>query len=444
MKVSVEKLDGQMAKLTIEVEPEVFDQAIDKAYKKQRSRIQIPGFRKGKAPRQLIEKMYGPEIFYDEAANQVIDSEYPKAYDECGEEIVSTPKIEITQIGKGEAFIFTAEVALRPEGTLGKYKGVTVVRQDVTVTDEELEEEVKRTLQRSARTIDVTDRSVVKDDTVNIDYEGKVDGVPFDGGKDSGHNLKIGSGTFIPGFEEQIINHNIGDEFDVNVTFPEQYHAEDLAGKDAVFTVKINSIKAEDLPELNDEFVSDTTDFETVKEFKDDLKTKLTERKESMAMSAKQEEALEKIVADSKMEIPEAMIDTQVESMIRNYTGGMAGRGISMEQYFQMTGMTPDMLREQMRPDAERQIKVSLCLEEIAKAEGIECTDEDVDARIAEMGAMYGIGAESLKEGMTEDDITRIKKELAVEKAANFVGENVKERAKPKKKSDKEEGKEEE
>lgn len=439
MKVSVEKLEGKMAKLTVEIEPEVFEKAVDTVYKKQRGKINVPGFRKGKAPRQLIEKMYGSEIFYEDAADEVIKTEYPKAYDECGEEIVSQPDIDIVQIKKGEPFIFTAEVALRPDVELGKYSGVTVTRQDVSVSDEDVENEVQMILKRHARTIDVTDRAVEKDDTVNIDYEGKLEGVPFEGGTAQGYDLKIGSGTFIPGFEDQVISHNVGEEFDIDVTFPEQYHSEELAGKAVVFTVKINGIKAQEMPELNDELVGDISEFETVAEFKEDAKKRISDRKEKAAMRAKQEEALEKIVADTKIDVPEKMIDTQVNSMMNEYARGMAGQGISMQQYFQMTGMNADQLMEQMRPDAEQQIRTSLVLEEIAKAENIEVTDEDIDARLSEMGAMYMIQADDLKKNMTEQDMKNIKKEIAVEKAAEFVGNNVKERANAKKKAKEEE-----
>lgn len=434
MKVSVEKLDGQMAKLTVEIEPAVFEEACETVYKKQRGRISIPGFRKGKAPRALIEKMYGPEVFYEDAADIVIENEYPKAYDESGEAIVSRPSITITKMAKGEPFVFEATVALRPEVTLGKYSGVTVTRQDVSVSDEEIEEDIKRALKRNARTIDVTDRAVQTDDTANIDYCGKLDGIPFDGGTAEGHDLKIGSGAFIPGFEDQVIGHKVGEEFDINVSFPEEYHAPDLAGKAVVFTVKINSIKAEELPELNDEYVQDTTEFDNVKDYRKSVKESIEKRKELQAKRTKQEEAIEKIVADSKMDIPEAMLDTQVETMFRDYTNGMRRQGIPMEQYFQMTGTNPDMLREQMRPDAEKQIKASLVLEEIAKAENFEATDKDIEDRIAEMAAMYGLKSEDIADQITDSEKERIRKEIKVEKAADFVVENCKERAKTSKK----------
>lgn len=445
MNVTVEKLDGQMAKLTVEIDAEVFEKAIDTVYKKQRSRISVPGFRKGKAPRKLIEQMYGKEVFYEDAADEVIKTEYPKAYDECEEEIVSQPDIDIINAKSGENFVFTATVALRPEVKLGKYEGVSVTKQDTKVTEKDIEEEIKFNLKRDARTLDITDRPVQADDTANIDYLGKKDGVPFEGGKGEGYNLKIGSNTFIPGFEDQVIGHSIGEEFDINVTFPEEYHSKDLAGADAIFTVKINSIKAEEIPELNDEYVSDSTEFETVAEYKEDIKKKLEDRKAKAAARAKEEEAIEKVVADSEIEIPEAMLDTQVNSMVNEYARGMMNQGISMEQYFSMTGMNINMLMEQMRPDAEKQIRTSLVLEEIVKKEGITASDEDVDKRIEEMGAMYGISLEDLKKSMTENDTKNLKKEIEVQKAAELVGEKAKEKAKSsKKKEDKEEGKEEE
>ncbi len=439
MKVSVEKLENQMAKLTVEVEPEVFEKAVEVVYKKQRGKINVPGFRKGKAPRQLIEKMYGSEIFFEDAADEVIREEYPKAYDESGEEIVSQPEVDIVQMKKGEPFIFTAEVALRPEVVLGNYKNIEVSRQDVSVTKKDVDAEIDKLLKSNARTVEVTDRAVKADDIVNIDYEGRVDGAPFDGGKAERHALKIGSKSFIPGFEDQIIGHKLEEEFDIDVTFPKEYHSKELAGKAAVFTVKINGIKAEELPTLDDEFVSDTTEFETLDELKKDIKAKAKERKEEAAKNAIKYEAIEKAVADSKMELPEAMINTQVISMLNEYARGMAGQGISMQQYFQMTGMNREQLMEQMRPDAEKQIKTSLVLEEIAKAEKIEISEADVDEHIEKMGKMYGIGIEDLKKNMTDRDLDSIKKELMSSRAADFVGESAKEAPKPKKKDKEEE-----
>lgn len=434
MKVSVEKLENQMAKLTVEVEPEIFENAVETVYRKQRGKISVPGFRKGKAPRQLIEKMYGSEIFFEDAADEVIRNEYPKAYDESKEEIVSQPEVDIIQMKKGEPFIFTAQVALRPEVELGNYKGVEVSCQDVSVTKKDIDAEIDKLLKSNARIIEVTDRKVETGDTVNIDYEGRVDDVPFEGGKAEGHPLKIGSNAFIPGFEEQIVGHGQQEEFDINVTFPEEYHAKELAGKEAVFTVKINGIKTEELPELDDEFVSDATEFETVDELKKDIKAKTKERKEEEAKNAKKYEAVEKVIADSKMELPEAMINTQVNSMLNEYARGMAGQGLSMQQYFQMTGMNQEQLMEQMRPDAEKQIKTSLVLEEIAKAEKIEISDSDIDDHIEKMVSMYGIGAEELKKNMSDRNIDSIKRELMASRAADLVAENAKEAPKVKKK----------
>lgn len=419
-----------MAKLTIEIEPDVFEKAVDTVYKKQRSRINVPGFRKGKAPRQIIERMYGSEVFYEDAADEAISTEYPKAYDMCEEEIVSQPEIEIKQLRKGEPFIFTAKVALRPDVKLGKYKGVTVAKNSTTVTKKDVEEEVERILKQNSRQVEITDRNAEKDDIVNIDYLGKTDDVPFEGGKGEGYDLTLGSGSFIPGFEEQLIGHGIGEEFDIDVTFPEKYHSEELAGKKAVFTVKINGIKAKEIPELNDEYVSDTTEFETVDEYKDDIKSKLKQRKENAARLAIQEEAIEKIVADSEMELPEPMIDTQVRTMMNEYARGMMGQGLSMEQYFQMTGLNPEQLMEQMRPEAEKQIKTSLVLEEIAKVENIEVTEEDIDKHLDEMGAMYMIEGKELKKNLTEDDEKKVRTEVAVMKAAEFVADNAKQEAK--------------
>lgn len=437
MSVKVENLDNNMAKLTIEVEADRLVEATKKAYNRQKNSISIPGFRKGKVPQQMVEKMYGPEIFFDEAANILIQEEYPKAYDECGLDIVSQPEVEVVQIEKGKPFIFTAEVALKPEVKLGKYNGITVTRIDTTVSDEDVENEIKSQLTRNARSIDVTDRAAQMGDTVVLDFDGSVDGVPFEGGKSENYTLELGSNSFIPGFEDQLCGKNLEEDIDVNVTFPEDYHAEELAGKAALFKCKLHKITAKELPELNDEFAEDQG-FDSVADYKEDVKKTLTERKENAAKRTQEDEALAKIIADSKMDIPDAMVDFQVNQMLSEYANNLRQSGLSFEQYMQFTGMTLDQLKAQMRPDAEDRIKGSLVLEAIAKAEGFEGTDEDVEKKIEEMAEQYGMKAEDIKKNIPDSEKENMKKDVALEKAINFVTENMKLRAKPKKKAEKE------
>ena len=337
MSVQVENLEKNMAKLTIEVSEDKLEEALQKAYLKQKNKISLPGFRKGKVPRNMIEKMYGPEIFFEDAANMLIQENYGAAVDESGADIVSRPSIDVTQIEKGKPFIFTAEVAVRPEVKLGKYMGVTVTKIDTTVTDEEVDEAVEKERNNNARTITVEDRAIENGDTAVIDFEGFVDGVPFEGGKGENHSLEIGSHSFIDTFEDQLIGKNTGDEVEVNVTFPEEYHAADLAGKPAMFKVKIHEIKAKELPELDDEFAQDVSEFDTLAEYKENLKKNIAERKEAEARRTKEDEAIRKIVEKSSMEIPDAMIDTQVETMIEEFAQRIAQQGLSFEQYMQFS-----------------------------------------------------------------------------------------------------------
>ncbi len=440
MSVQVENLEKNMVKLTIEVSAEEVEKALNAAYQKEKNKISVPGFRKGKVPRAMIEKMYGPEIFYEEAANNLMQNSYPAAVEESGVDVVSRPTVDVVQIEKGKEFIYTAEVAVKPEVTLGKYDGVTVTKIDTAVSDDEVSEALETERNKNARTISVTDRAVVMGDTVMIDYEGSVDGVPFEGGKADNSPLEIGSHSFIDTFEDQLVGKNVGDEVDVNVTFPEEYHAADLAGKPALFKVKINEIKAKEIPELNDEFASDVSEFETLAEYKEDLKKRLVEQKEAEAKRTKEDEAIQKIVDKSQMEIPEAMIQTQCEDMVNEFAQRVAQSGLSMEQYMQFSGMTVDKLMEQVRPEAETRIKTSLVLEAIVKAENIEATDEDVDAEIEKMAGMYGMSVDQLKEYMGENEKNSIKRELAITKAVEFVMAHAKERAKAKsKKADTEE-----
>lgn len=438
MSVQVEKLEKNMAKLTVEVSAEEVEKALQAAYMKEKNKISIPGFRKGKVPRAMIEKMYGAAVFYEEAANILIQDNYAAAMEESKEDIVSRPTIDVVQIEAGKPFIFTAEVAVRPEVTLGKYKGVQVTKIDTTVTDEEVEAALEKEQQKNSRTVTVTDRPAANGDTAVIDFEGFVDGVAFEGGKGENHPLEIGSHSFIDTFEDQLVGHNTGDEVEVNVTFPEKYQAADLAGKPAVFKVKINEIKTKELPELNDEFASEVSEFDTLAEYKEDLRKHLEVEKENEAKRTKEDEALKKIIDKSTMELPEAMIDTQCENMINEFAQRIAQSGLSMEQYMQFSGMTIDGLKEQVRPEAETRIKSSLVLEQIAKEENIEVSEDEINAEIEKMAAQYGMEADKLKEYLGDAEKESIKRDLAVTKAVDLIMENVKERAKAKTKKEKE------
>lgn len=444
MSVQVEKLEKSMAKLTIEVSAEELEKAIQAAYMKEKGKISLPGFRKGKVPRKMIEKMYGPAVFYEDAANTLIQDNYPSAVEECGEDVVSRPSIDVVQIESGKPFIFAAEVALRPEIKLGKYLGVQVTKVDTTVTEEEVAEALEKEREKNARTVTVTDRPVQTGDTAVIDFEGFVDGVAFEGGKGENHSLEIGSHSFIDTFEDQLVGKNAGDEVDVNVTFPEEYQAEELAGKPALFKVKIHEIKAKELPELNDEFAQDVSEFETLAEYKEDLKKQLETGKENEAKRTKEDEAIQKIIDKCKVEIPEAMLDTQCENMINEFAQRISQSGLSMEQYMQFSGLTLDKLKEQVRPEAETRIKSSLALEQIAKEENIEVSDEEINAEVEKMAAQYGMEADKLKEYLGDNEKESMKRDLAVTKAIDLIMENVKERAKAKTKKEKDSEAEEE
>lgn len=436
MSVQVENLEHNMAKLTINVSAEELEKALDSAYKKQKGQISVPGFRKGKVPRAMIEKMYGAGVFYEDAANILMQQTYPSAIDESGVDIVSRPTVDVVQIEKGKEFIYTAEVAVRPEVTLGKYMGVTVTKIDTTVTDEEVDAELENQRNKNARTVTVTDRPVAEGDTAVIDFEGFVDGVAFEGGKGENHPLEIGSHTFIDTFEDQLVGKNTGDEVEVNVTFPEKYQAEDLAGKPATFKVKINEIKTKELPELDDEFAQDAAGVDTLAEYKEELKKNLTEKKETEAKKTKEDEAIKKIIDKSKMDIPEAMINTQCETMVEEFAQRIAQSGLTMEQYLQFSGMTVDQLKEQVRPEALTRIQSSLVLEQIAKDENIEVTDADVDAEVEKMAKAYGMEPDKLKEYMGDAEKESMKKDIAITKAVDFIMDNIKERAKAKRKTD--------
>ena len=426
MSVQVEKLEKNMAKLTIEVSAAEFEKALEDAFLKNKNKISVPGFRKGKVPRQMVEKMYGPEIFYEDAANALIPDAYSKALDECEEDIVSSPEIDVTQIEKGKSFIFTATVALKPEVKLGKYKGVKVEAAEVTVTDEEVDAKIEKERENNARTIEVTDRPVKDGDMTVLDFEGFVDGVAFDGGKGENYPLTIGSGAFIPGFEEQLVGAEIGKEVEVNVTFPEDYQAEELKGKAAVFKCTIKEIKEKELPALDDEFASEVSEFDTLEEYKKDVKETLTIEKEKAARDAKEAAVIDAIIADSDMDIPEAMVTTQQKQMIDEFAQRMQMQGLSMEQYFQFSGATLDKMMEQVKPQAETRIKSRLVLEAVAAKEGIEATEEDYEEEIKTMAEVYQMEPDKIKEMLPEKSVKGIKEDIAVKKAAEFVVNNAK------------------
>ena len=428
MSVQVEKLEKNMAKLTIEVAPEELEKAIEGAYQKNKGKISIPGFRKGKVPRQMIERMYGKEVFYEDAVNALIPEAYEKAVDECEEEIVSSPKIEVEQVEAGKPFIFTAEVALKPEVKLGKYKGVNVEKADTEVTDEEVDKEIDKERESNARNIDVTDRAVKDGDIVTLDFEGFVDGTAFEGGKGENYPLTIGSGTFIPGFEEQLVGAEIGKETEVNVTFPEDYQAEDLKGKAAVFKCTVKEIKEKELPTLDDEFASEVSEFETLAEYKADIRGRLEERKAKAAREAKEAAVIEEIIKDSDMEIPEAMIETQQRQMIDEFAQRIQMQGLTLEQYFQFTGASYDQMIEQVKPQAEKRIQSRLVLEAVAAAEKIEATEEDYEEELKSMAEAYQMEVDKVKELLPEKSVQQIKEDIAVKKAAEFVVDNAKEK----------------
>lgn len=427
MSLKVENLEHNMVKLTIEVSAEEFEKAMQNAYLKNKGKINIPGFRRGKAPRQMIEKMYGAGIFYEDAANEVIPAAYDREIAECDLELVSQPKIDVTQIEKGKPFIFTAEVAVKPEVTLGEYKGLEVPKTEIEVTEEEIQAEVDKEREKNSRMIDVDDRAVANGDIIKLDFDGSVDGVPFEGGKSENYELTVGSGSFIPGFEEQLVGAEIGKELDVKVTFPEEYHAKELAGKEAVFKCKVNEIKVKELPDADDDFAQDVSEFDTLAEYKEDIRKRLTERKETEAKNAKETAAVEKAVENAQMDIPAAMIDSQVRQMADDFARRIQSQGLTVEQYLQFTGMTAEKLLEQMRPEAEKRIKNSLTLEAVAKAENFEISDEKVEEEIKKMAEMYKMEAENVKNMLGEQGTEQIRKDLAVQEAVNLLRDSAKE-----------------
>lgn len=423
MSLQVEKLEKNMAKLTIEVSPEELEGALQHAYLKNRKQITIPGFRKGKVPRQIIEKMYGPSFFYEDAVNELIPSAYEKAVDECELELVSRPEVSIVQIEKGKPFIFTAEVAVKPEVELGQYKGIEVEKQDTAATDEEVDKEIDKERESNSRSITVEDRPVQDGDMTVIDFEGFVDGTPFEGGKGTDYPLTIGSGAFIPGFEEQLIGAEIGKEIEVNVSFPEDYHAKDLAGKPAVFKCTVKEIKVKELPELDDDFAQDVSDFDTLEEYKADVRKKIEERKAASAKAKKEDAVIEKIIEGAKMEIPDAMVKTQAEQGVDEFAQRLQMQGMSIEQYLQYMGGSIDAMVEQYKPQALKRIQSRLVLEAVVAAENLEVSDEELEAEYSRMAEQYKMEVEKLKELFSDADKKNIREDLAIQKAVDLVTE---------------------
>lgn len=424
MALQVEKLEKNMAKLTIEVSADELEKALQSAYNKQKSKISVPGFRKGKVPRQMVEKMYGVEIFYDDAVNELIPKAYSKAYDECELEIVSQPNIDVVQIEKGKPFIFTAEVALKPEVTLGEYKGLEVDKVSTRVTQKEIDAKIQEEAEKNARTITVEDRAVQDGDEVILDFEGFVDGEAFAGGKGENYPLTIGSGSFIPGFEDQLIGAETEKEVEVKVTFPEDYHAEELKGKDAVFKCTVHEIKAKELPEIDDEFAAEVSEFDTLEEYKADVKAKIKEQKAAEGKRQKEDQVVEKAVENATMEIPDLMVETQTRQMADDFAQRIQSQGLTMEQYMQFTGMTADKMLEELKPQAVKRIQTRLVLEAIVKAENIEVSDEKIDEEIDKMAEAYGMEADKLKEYMGEGERKQMKEDMAVQEAVTFLVEN--------------------
>lgn len=423
MSVQVEKLEKNMAKLTVEVSAEEVEKAIQTAYQKMKKNINMPGFRKGKAPRQLIEKMYGKEVFYNDAIDAMLPGAYAKAVEECEEEIVSRPEIDVVQMESGKPFIFTASVAVKPEVTLGEYKGVQVEKAPIEVLDAEIEAEITKEREANARTITVDDRAVASGDIVSLDFEGFVDGEAFDGGKGENYELTIGSGAFIPGFEDQLVGAEIGKDLEVNVTFPEEYGAKELAGKAAVFKCRVNAIKVKELPEVDDEFAQEVSEFDTLDAYKEDIKARLLKDKEADAKKVKEDAVIEKIIEGASMEIPDAMVEYQTEQMMEDFAQRMQAQGISLQQYFQFTGMTAEQYKEQMKPRALKNIQSRLVLEAVAKVENIEVTEEDLDAEMAKMAEMYKMEVEKVKELIGDYQKDEMKKDIAIQKAVDLVTE---------------------
>ena len=427
MSLAVEKLEGSMADLTITVPAEEFTKALKGAYNKSKNKFQMAGFRKGKVPMAYIEKMYGPEVFYEDAANDLINQTYPEEVDNCDLDIVSRPEISVTQIEKGKDFIYVAKVAIRPEVKLGEYKGLEVEKADVTVTDEEVKAEIAKTQKENGRKVNVTDRPAKLEDEVKIDFEGFVDDKAFEGGKGEDYALTLGSHSFIDTFEDQIVGKSVGEEFDVNVTFPEDYQADNLAGKPALFKVKLNSITETQLPELDDEFASDVSAFDTFAEYEEDTRKTLELRKRDAAEREKESKCIEKLIEASEMEIPEPMIKLQQERMLEDFDMRLSYQGLKLDQYLQITKQSREDMMEQMKPDAITRIKSSLVVEAVAEAEKFEVTDEEIDEEMKKMAEAYQLDIEKFKELAGEKEIDSVRRDLKNRKAVKFLAENAKE-----------------
>lgn len=439
MSYTVENLEKSMAKITITVSAEAFEEAMVKSYNKNKNSISIQGFRKGKAPRKMVEKLYGPEVFYEDAANFAIPDAYEEAAKECGLEIVSRPDFDLVDIGKGKEFIFTATVAVKPEVTLGEYKGIEVEKKVVKVMAADVNAEIERVREQNSRMITVEDRGIKKDDTAVIDFEGFVDGEPFQGGKGEDYSLVIGSHSFIDTFEDQLIGKKTGEDVEVNVTFPEEYHEASLKGKPALFKVTIKEIKMKELPKLDDEFASEVSEFETLKEYKASVKKNLTERRKEEAKREKENAVVEKVVENITVELPEPMVDEQTQQMIQEFAGRLSQQGLSFEQYMQMTGMTPEALMGQMKPEAEKRIRTRLALEAIVKAEGIKATAKEIEKEIENMASMYQMEVDKVKEMIGDNEKDQIAQDVAVQKAVDFVVKNAVETEPAEEKEEKEE-----
>ena len=424
MSYTVENLEKSMAKITITVDADAFEEAMVKSYNKNKKNISIQGFRKGKAPRKMVEKLYGPEVFYEDAANFAIPDAYEEAAKESGLEIVSRPEIDVVEIEKGKDFVFTATVAVKPEVTLGEYKGVEVPKSETEVTDEDVEAELKKEQEKNSRTVTVEDRGAENGDITTIDFEGFVDGEAFEGGKGTDYPLTLGSGSFIPGFEDQLVGAKAGDHVEVKVTFPEEYQAKELAGKEAVFQCDVKKVEAKELPELDDDFAQDASEFDTLAEYKEDIKKNLTEKKEKEARAAKENAAVDKAIENAQMEIPDAMLNTQVRQMLDDFSRRMQSQGLTMEQYFQFTGMTLEKMQEEMKPQALKRIQTRLVLEKIAEVENIQPTEEEVNEEISKMAEMYKMEADKLKDLIGENEMEQMKKDMAVQEAIDFLVEN--------------------
>ncbi len=427
MGFQVEDLGKNMMKLVIEASPEQFEEAVKKAYEKNKNKINIQGFRKGKAPYAMVVKMYGKEMFYEEAANLIIPDAYEEAAKDCGFEIVSRPEIDVTQIGGDKPFIFTATVAKKPEVTLGEYKGLEVAKQEVAATDEEIDAEIKKEQEKNAKEINIEDRAVEEGDTATIDYEGFVDGVAFEGGKGENHPLVIGSHSFIPGFEEGLIGKKLGEECDVEVTFPEEYHAKELAGKAAVFKCKINKITAKELPELDDEFASEVSDYDTLAEYRESISKQICEKKEAEAKTERENELVKKAIENAAMDIPEAMIESTARQLGEEFAQRLQMQGMNIGQYFQYTGLTAEKYIEQLKPQAKNRIETRLVLEAISKAENIEVSQEEIDAELQKMADQYSMELEKVKEVFGEEELKQLTEDLAVQKAITILTDNAKE-----------------